>query len=41
MRTERELWVDKVNGGEECDLVIAEPEGEERPKAHAAAATHT
>lgn len=27
MRTERELWVDKVNGGEEFDLVIAEPEG--------------
>jgi len=37
IRTERELLIDKVNGREEFDLVVAETTGDEQPKAHAAA----
>ncbi len=41
IRIERELLVDKVNGREEFDLVVAEPPAEEQPKAHPAVAKHT
>jgi len=40
IRTERELLVDKVNGREEFDLVVAEPLVEEQPEAHVAATKH-
>lgn len=41
IRTERELLVDKVNGREEFDLVVAEPLVEEQSEAHVAATKHT
>lgn len=41
IRTERELLVDKVNGREEFDLVVADPPAEEQPKAHHAKAKQT